>query len=401
MYRLLLAGSLTVFAVALFGGTARAAIPNWDCRASALRSQVLTTTNEPVVANDPFTPCVAEVSANTGDTIDEEVLPLVNLSSDEMDARTTLAPTGVFAIDQTAGASGGITGDVGIDASGVIALTITGATATASASCVGTTPTLSGSYGVTSINVQPLVGSPISIPITPGTTSLPTGLGSVVVGEQVVAGGSLTERAVRVTLTLPLADPVEFVIGEARVAATGAVCDRSAYPPPPWTPPGGVPNSGGGNTISLAEARRLYGNLPCLRGKSPTRVIVGTAGNDKIKGTAGKDRILGLGGNDRLAGGSGHDCVDGGAGNDLLTGDRGNDGLYGDRGNDTLNGGAGNDRIISRSGRTDRSYGGPGKDRLSIRASKARVSCGTGKDRATISRKMTKRPAGCERVAKH
>lgn len=106
--------------------------------------------------------------------------------------------------------------------------------------------------------------------------------------------------------------------------------------------------------------------------RSGFNVIIGTAGNDKIKGTAGADQILGLGGNDTIDGGGGDDHLCGGPGRDTVTGGKGKDIVYGGAGNDVLNGnggrdllggGAGDDRLSGGAG-DDVLDGGPGNDKL-------------------------------------
>jgi hypothetical protein len=105
------------------------------------------------------------------------------------------------------------------------------------------------------------------------------------------------------------------------------------------------------------------------------RIIVGTAGNDRMRGTGADELILGLGGNDRIEGRGGADVICGGAGNDWLIGGNGNELLDGGPGNDKLNGsfgfhdvligGEGNDLITDPDGASIVS-GGPGSDVIGI-----------------------------------
>ena len=117
-------------------------------------------------------------------------------------------------------------------------------------------------------------------------------------------------------------------------------------------------------------------------GTSGPDVLVGTAGADIICGRGGNDVLLGRGGNDLLLGGGGADVLRGGSGNDslrggggpdtlrggggadTLRGNRGSDRLFGGRGNDLLLGGRGHDRLDGGRGRSDRCFGGPGRDTL-------------------------------------
>ena len=78
--------------------------------------------------------------------------------------------------------------------------------------------------------------------------------------------------------------------------------------------------------------------------------LTGYASNDVINGAEGNDTLSGMAGDDALNGGLGTDTLYGGAGNDTLQGNEQNDTLYGDAGNDTLNGGAGNDTLSGGTG---------------------------------------------------
>ena len=141
----------------------------------------------------------------------------------------------------------------------------------------------------------------------------------------------------------------------------------------------------GGALLSLDEARQRAkdGSLPdspCLRGKGPQFVVLGTAKADTITGANTPDRILTLAGRDRVSSGLGDDCVDGGSGRDKLTGDNGDDRLHGSSGRDQLSGSADNDRLSGKGGR-DVLQGGDGKDRLSGGTGGDAVNGGSGTDR--------------------
>jgi Ca2+-binding RTX toxin-like protein len=62
--------------------------------------------------------------------------------------------------------------------------------------------------------------------------------------------------------------------------------------------------------------------------------LTGNVLNNTLNGGDGNDQLQGLGGNDTLNGGNGNDILTGGSGNDLLWGGRGDDILAGDTGND-------------------------------------------------------------------
>jgi Ca2+-binding RTX toxin-like protein len=113
----------------------------------------------------------------------------------------------------------------------------------------------------------------------------------------------------------------------------------------------------------------------------------GTRRSDTLRGTPGSDRLLGLRGNDTLLGLAGDDCLLGGPGNDVLRGGAGADELTGGAGRDTLRGGAGHDAFNA----------GPGDDTINSRDGIAEtITCGTGKDTATVDRGDA--VVGCETV---
>ena len=102
------------------------------------------------------------------------------------------------------------------------------------------------------------------------------------------------------------------------------------------------------------------------RGDGGRDAISGTPRGDVLRGLSGNDRIHGRGGRDRLFGDRGKDRLYGGTGNDVLRGGLHADRLVGDGGADLLRGGKGDDTIRARDGRRDR------------------ISCGSGRDRATL-----------------
>lgn len=180
----------------------------------------------------------------------------------------------------------------------------------------------------------------------------------------------------------------------------------------------------GGTVISLADALKKYGKLKCLTGGGPKFAIVGTSGKNRITGSNGDDRIIGLAGNDSLDGGRGVDCVEGDGGNDTINGGIGSDKLYGGAGNDTMTGGLGNDVMDGAAG-NDKVNGGSGADTLTggtgadiinagfgadkvsagsgndivnvaVQGPKARVNCGSGRDRIRLNQVERRSVKGCE-----
>jgi len=163
-----------------------------------------------------------------------------------------------------------------------------------------------------------------------------------------------------------------------------------------------------------------------LDGGAGEDTIDGGAGDDRLQGVAGNDLLKGGSGDDRVKGGTGHDvfkrgtgndALDGGDGKDQLNGGTGNDVLQGGDGRDKLTGGSGNDKLkggadrdvlegqggadrLTGNGGKDSFSGGSGNDRLSSKGQRReRVSCGSGKDRATGTRgDRVKR--NCERVSR-
>jgi Ca2+-binding RTX toxin-like protein len=121
--------------------------------------------------------------------------------------------------------------------------------------------------------------------------------------------------------------------------------------------------------------------------------LMGTKGSDTLAGRGNSDWIDGRAGNDVINGGPGDDDplspaignLIGGSGADIISGGSGGDLMYdgGDSAVDILYGGDGNDFIISSS------YNRP--------AARDIVSCGAGRDFASVDRKDIVRN-DCERV---
>jgi hypothetical protein len=105
------------------------------------------------------------------------------------------------------------------------------------------------------------------------------------------------------------------------------------------------------------------------------RIIVGTAGSDRIRGSSQDELILGLAGND---------YIEGRGGQDLICGGEGNDQLFGGGGTDFLDGGPGNDRLNSGTGFHDVLIGGSGDDLLADPDGAVIISGGPGNDTIAV-----------------
>jgi hypothetical protein len=127
-------------------------------------------------------------------------------------------------------------------------------------------------------------------------------------------------------------------------------------------------NAGGTGAADSAETARV----------APARPRVGTPRGDELTGTPWDDVIRGGGGNDRIRGLAGPDDLGGGGGADRVEGGSGADRIAGGPGQDRISGGRGADRIDARDGVRDI------------------VSCGPGRDVATVDRADV--TTGCERV---
>jgi hypothetical protein len=140
----------------------------------------------------------------------------------------------------------------------------------------------------------------------------------------------------------------------------------------------------------FASARATRGAESRLRGcPSTARVVAGSDRGERLRGTPGADALFGLRGDDRLEGGDGPDCLRGGDGGDRLLAGAGGDRALGDTGPDLVVGGPGKDRL----------HGKSGSDRIdAVDGRKDVVSCGSGRDRATVDR--ADRVVGCERVVR-
>jgi hypothetical protein len=172
----------------------------------------------------------------------------------------------------------------------------------------------------------------------------------------------------------------DFNLGEAGRDSIDVF--RVTLPPPPPAGQSGV----GGDT----------GGPGTPRGRCGLR-ISGRRTNDRLLGSIGGDRIVGRRGNDRIKGRAGADCIRGQRGRDRLDGNAGADLVVGGPGADVLRGLRGRDRLIDRSRRRDRFFGGEARDRIVARGGgRDFVSCGRGFDVAVVGRNDVVR--GCEKV---
>jgi Ca2+-binding RTX toxin-like protein len=435
--------------------TAQAATnpPHWQCRASALYASVNGQNRvEPIVANgnintangvSPDLEVCSDNETGAGNTATQLGIPPNVLGAVTGKAKTAIDPDMGNAIDQSLATEARVEdltllGQVGLPAIGVGAAN---STATATCSAGSTVPKFDGDSRVADIT---LGGQPIPLDqlATQLTNLLNPILGAIVeikVDERVSTPTGLTVRAIHVKVLRGATSLVDLVVGEAKVAAAGDVCNPAAQPGGDGNgdvcPAGSVarddvcvitagtggsslgdviigrPNQSpsGGTVVPIDVARRLYGRTPCLSGNgTPKFAIIGTNKADRITGTNVADRIIGLGGNDKLDGGRGNDCIEGRTGGDTMSGGLGNDSEYGSSGKDHLNGGPGKDYLSGGTGNDtlsasfggDRVLGGDGVDFINIATAggPASADCGAGRDKIRLNRNEAKKIRNCETV---
>ena len=441
--------------------TAQAATspPVWQCRASAVYASVSGQNRvEPIVANgnintangaNPDLTLCADSETGAGNTATQLGIGPNVIGAVTGKAKTAIDPDLASSIDQSVAAEGRVEdltllGQVGLPAIGIGAANST-ATATCTAGSI--VPTFTGDSRVADVT---LGGQPIALDqlATQLTNLLNPILGAIVevkVDERVTSPTGLTVRAIHVKVVRGATSLVDAVVGEAKVATNGDVCDPAKQPGGPGGTGGsgdgdvcptgsiargnvcvipagtggsslgdiiiGRPNQSpsGGTVVPVDVARRLYGRTPCLAGNgTPKFAIVGTNKADRITGTNVADRIIGLGGNDKLDGGRGNDCMEGRTGGDTISGGLGNDREYGSSGKDHLNGGPGKDYLSGGSGNDtisasfggDRVVGGEGVDFINIATAggPASADCGPGRDKIRLNRNETKKIRNCETV---
>lgn len=402
-----------------------------SCRGSGARATAPgVADSEPVVANSAADPCVTD-SAESVTTTPQNGLTAVNPKADTV--RTAGIVGASASVDSVSGTVGG-----------VVPIAVGAVSSQQTVTCVSGSPVAGGSSRVESLSI-----GGTAIPEVAGSTpvdlTVPTPAGSIRVRANQLAGTT------RTGLILDLPGGAQSVFGEA--IAGGNAC--LPLPGSGGTGPGGTGGGGtgpggdatsrvcpkgseyvvadnlcvirvevageraqtivvgrpfegpsGGSVIPLSAARKRFGTKRCLSGSGPKYAIVGTSKADRITGTNGRDRILTLAGNDRADGGRGDDCLDGGKGRDILSGALGRDRVFGMTGNDSLNGGGETDRLSGGSGNdsinsafgADVVIGGSGRDAINVATAgpRARVSCGTGRDRVRLNNREKRRTRGCE-----
>jgi Ca2+-binding RTX toxin-like protein len=431
--------------------------PVWQCRGSALWASV--------AGNNRIEPIVANGNINTANGASPDRAQCVNsetglgntptqlgLSPDFLTAVTGKASTAIVpelgrAIDQKIASEGRVEDLKLFVGAGGPALGIGAANSTAAATCVhgSLVPKFSGDSRVADITLGGTV-IPLDRLVSALADALNPILGAIVeikADERIQTPTSLTIRALHIKVLRGTTPFIDLVVGEAKVASSGPVCDptkQNDNPPPNGNgvcPKGSVlvpetnfcvikketsgsslgdiivgrPFQGpsGGTVVPIDIARKKYGLSPCLSGGgAPKFAIIGTNKADRITGTNVADRIIGLGGNDKLDGGRGNDCIEGRSGGDNMSGALGNDKIYGSTGNDHLNGGPGTDFLSAGSGNDtvnasfgrDRVLGGSGRDFVNIATAgpPASADCGSGPDKIRINRNERKKIRHCETV---
>ncbi len=440
------------------GASAFTTLPVWQCRGSAAFTSVAGQNRvEPIVANgnintangaSPDRAQCVDSETGAGNTPTQLGIDPAFLGAVTGKASTEINPDLGRAIDQAILAEGRVEDLSLLLGAGGPTLGVGAANSTAVGKCVAgnLAPQFSGDSRVADIT---LGGTPIPLDrlLTELTNILNPLLGAIVeirVDERIQTADSLTVNALHVIVLRGSTPVVDLVVGQAKVAASGPVCDPTKQNDGSGDPlgqvcptgsvldaaanlcviPAGTAGSGlgqiiigrpfqgpsGGSVLPIDVARRRYGRSPCLSGSgAPKFAIVGTNKCDRITGTNIADRIIGLAGNDRLDGGRGNDCIEGRTGGDNISGALGNDKLYGSSGKDHLNGGPGTDYMSAGSGNDsingaygrDRAIGGSGRDFINVATAgpAASVSCGAGNDVARINNNERRRVKGCERVA--
>ncbi len=432
--------------------------PVWQCRGSATYTSVSGQNRvEPLVANgnintangaSPDHAQCVDSETGAGNTATQLGISPNFVTAVTGRAATSIEPDLGKAIDQTAGALGQVE-DLGLLlAAGAPTIGVGAANSTATGKCVAgnLNPVFTGDSRVADITLggQPIPLDQLADELTKILNPLLGAIVEIKVDERISTPTSLTIRALHIRVirgTTPLAD---IVVGEAKVAAAGPVCDPAKQNDGSGGNTKGIcPNGSvldavnnvcvikgstsgsslgdvvvgrpfqgpsGGTVVPLDIARAKFGRSPCLGfSGNPKFAIVGTNGADRITGTNIADRIIGLGGNDKLDGGRGNDCIEGRSGGDNMSGGLGNDRVYGSSGKDHLNGGPGTDYLSAGSGNDtinaafgrDRALGGSGNDAINIATAgpAASADCGPGSDVARINGNERKKVRGCERVA--
>jgi len=433
-------------------------LPVWQCRGSAAIASVAGQNRvEPIVANgnintangvSPDRAQCVDSETGAGNTPTQLGIDPSFLGAVTGKALTEINPDLGRAIDQVILAEGRVEDLTLLLGAAGATLGVGAANSTAAAKCVAgnTAPQFSGDSRVADITLggQALPLDQLLSELSKILNPILGSLVEVTVDERIQTADSLTVNALHVKVIRGAVPVVDLIVGQAKVAASGPVCDptkqndgsgdqlgqvcatgsqldaaRNLCIIPAGTSGSGLgeiiigkPFQGpsGGSVLPLDVARRRFGASPCLSGSgAPKYAIVGTNKGDRITGTNIADRIIGLAGNDRLDGGRGNDCIEGRTGGDNISGALGNDKLYGSSGKDHLNGGPGTDYMSAGSGNDsingafgkDNAIGGAGRDFINVATAgpAAKVNCGSGNDVARINNNERRRVKGCERVA--
>lgn len=417
-----------VAAALLIAGPASAAPSNpFGCRASVQGLHIaLLPAAEPSVANPAENPCATDSAgasqSSTGSTAA---------------GSTSAGPSGAYTVSDisTPGATALASVDGGTVAGTGETVALTGpANAQVSYVCVGGAVVASGASDV---SVAVINGQTIR-PSSPGAeTTTQLGGGSyATINQQVQDATSLTQRLVfmhiagagdyvlgEAQVTRPAGNPCPAGIGgagsgnggsgtgsggsgtgdgsgsDSRVApcATGStlVASQQLCEIVQGGGQGNIivsaPFAGptGGTVVSLAAARAKM-KSPCLTGKGPKFVVMGTNKANRIRAGKTAERIVAMGGNDVVIVKRGASCVDGGAGRDTISGGMSKLKLFGGAGKDMITVGTGKDHL----------YGGAGDDRLRAAGRIEYVNGGNGKDVAYVAAKEMRyaHRHGCEKV---
>lgn len=208
---------------------------DFSCRASAVRVQLVgQTLLEPTVANPGDAPCADGAASIIAPT----AIGPVNI--DVANANTAIDPDNLAAAPAVDGDNGrafaSVTNPV-VDVGGV-RLTAGVLGATSSYTCRAGQPVAAGSSVVADVLLT-VAGQavPITLPAgnAPFTLELPGGLGTLLLNQQTVTNGRITQRALE--LRLPANSAIaNVVIGDATVALTGNPCAAAAVTPPATLP---------------------------------------------------------------------------------------------------------------------------------------------------------------------
>jgi Ca2+-binding RTX toxin-like protein len=434
----LAAAACALIAALLAPALASADSNTFTCRASAARATLGgNNAAEPIVANRPNNPCVADAAG----VPDAQTLGsgVQQAEARGAYAETALANSNNNQFDQTATAKAAVAhADVLANPAGGYVVNADALSASVSAHCfggTGGTQQPSSNLGTVSVGGHPVDLNGPAQQVFDGISGSPLGAVVKIQTNQLIRdGNTVTRRALEVTVTLGGTVVSDTVVGEA--SAGVGKCVSPALPtgatPPPcpagyqFDPSGQcvrtitvagtgdsrnpcpadaflkadgtcfkpefVPVSGNSPGVTVVPTGAVFplgadvssGRLgPCASKKfAASFVILGTDGDDTITGTNQNDIILAGGGNDRGSGGDGNDCIRGEAGNDRVDGSNADDTVLGDAGKNVVIGGRGNDTLRGDKG-SDKLDGGIGNDNLRDTGGRNFLLGGAGTNRIT------------------